>query len=131
MAVAEGVLVMRHHQAAAVRSTAAVEGLVEPLLRERLPLAGSGELTLPPQVRAMGPMVRLASLVLAMVVLVEVVLMTVPEVSAEHHLEAAVEVQPEVLSRIQMGVTEAKARCEYGPGNSEQRRTQRPGCAEA
>ena len=26
---------------------------------------------------------------------------------------------------------ELEARCEYGPGNSEQRRTERPGCAEA
>ena len=110
---------MRHHQAAAVRSTAAVEGLVEPLLRERLPLAGSGELTLPPQVRAMGPMVRLASLVLAMVVLVVVVLMTRLGVMAEHHLAAAVEVQPDLLFKIQMEAMEAKARCEYGLGSSE------------
>ena len=110
MAVAEGVLVMHRRLVVAVRSTAAVEGLVEPLLRERLPLAVSGELMLSPQVRAMGPLVRPVSLVLAMVVLVVVVLMTRLGVMAEHHLAAAVEVQPDLLSRTRMEAMEAKAR---------------------
>jgi hypothetical protein len=44
-------------------------------------------------------------------------------VTAEHHLAAVVAVQLEVLFKIQMEAMEAKARCEYGPGSSERRRT--------
>ena len=40
--------------------------------------------------------------------------------------EVAVLTAPKLL-----GVQEPEARCEYGPGSSEQRRTERPGCAEA
>ena len=47
-----------------------------------------------------------------------------------HQLEAEVVVH---LNQALVAQAEqaAKARCEYGPGSSEQRRTKRPGCAEA
>ena len=63
------------------------------------------------------------------VAVVPEVLEPVMEVPEAHQAEVAGDKVTHL--QVQVGVQEAKARCEYGPGNSEHRRTQRPGCAEA
>ena len=69
------------------------------------------------------PLERLEILVAAMAVALE------QKEEMEEPLVAA-EAEAELVAQKQ-GVSEPEARCEYGLGSSEQRRTQRPGCAEA
>ena len=57
-------------------------------------------------------------------------LMVVPVVQEPPQAVEAVEQVVHLVAPEAQGVQEPEARCEYGPGSSEQRRTQRPGCAE-